>query len=258
MRERAARENWTLKPVPIPQPRDTYLGTVLQLQDQIEILKKLSERQDALGKLRESYGSLGIPFTAPPPTRSVCEKIPPSLVCVQAYPDLLKVAIPESDLEETPLVATPPVASVKRPVPVDIGPEYRWTDVTCAGGACRAVLVEADNPRARRTVSEGEVLPGGAVVSRIAFEGVRVNAGGEDQALAPAVAPSRGGSSSPLFSINRSQTAPAVRKRAPAIASSGGAAAPAGQDANKEAYKSEAQSLLKTLQEKSPRKKDED
>lgn len=219
MRERAARENWTSKPVPVPQAQSPYLSGILQLQDQIELIKKLSERQETLAKLRETYGTLEIPFTAPPPTRSVCEKIPPSLVCVEAYPDLLKVAMPAEDLGDD-LPVAPPVAMAPTPnyVPLeDTGPDYRWTDVSCAGGACRAVIVEADNGRARRTVAEGDTLSDGeTVVSRIAFEGVRVTRGGKDRALMPAVAPSRGGSASPLFSINRASTGrPVARKSSP-------------------------------------------
>ncbi len=258
MRERAARENWTSKPVPVPQAQNPYLGGILQLQDQIELIKKLSERQETLAKLRETYGALGIPFTAPPPTRSVCEKIPPSLVCVEAYPDLLKVAMPMEDLgENLPVVPSVAVAPTPDPGPVeDVGPDYRWTDVSCAGGTCRAVIVEADDGRARRTVAEGDTLSDGeTVVSRIAFEGVRVTHGGKDWALMPAVAPSRGGSASPLFSINRASTGrPAARKSSPVRATTTDGVTSVQDEAAKKFFERSARSAEGAPSDEAPEK----
>lgn len=204
VRERAARENWTLAPVPLPESRNAYLSGILSLQSQIGLIQKLSERQESLTRLEEAYNDLGIPFTPPPPPRSVCEKIPPSVVCVTAYPDLMRVSLPPEDLEETPIpTVEAPQTREETPEPEEIGPAYRWTDVSCAGGNCRAVLVDEDDAGTRRTVSEGDALPDGTIVSRISFEGVRVTQGGKDITLMPAVAPSRGGSASPLFAARR-------------------------------------------------------
>lgn len=206
IRERTAKENWTLAPVPAPALENSYLRDILSLQDQINLIEKLSEREKVLSELGETYRDMGIAFTPPPPPRDICEKIPPSVVCVQAYPDLFKIAMPVEDPVEDVGTQPPPLpveqGKPRDPpvaLPEEAGPVYRWTDVTCAGGACRAVLVNQDDARARRTVSEGDTLGGGVVVSKISFEGVRVSRNGTDMALMPAVAPSRGGSASPLF-----------------------------------------------------------
>lgn len=226
VRERTAKENWRLEPVPTPVLKNAYLNDILSLQDQINLIEKLSEREKILSDLGQTYHDLGIAFTPPPPPREICEKIPPSVVCVQAYPDLFKIAMPIEEPAQAPPIAeepnVPPVIQENpAPVPEDTGPTYRWTDVTCAGGACRAVLVNESNGRTRRTVSEGDALDGGAIVAKISFEGVRISRNGAESLLMPAVAPSRGGSASPLFAAGRVEPQGQPRRRPSGPASAG-------------------------------------
>ena len=192
-----------------------YLNDGLQLEYQINLLKSMIERQQNLARLEETYLELGSVFPTPDPPRGICEQIPVNVPCYKAYPELYDdVVVPEVqqlDVNDVQAAIEPLVEPLQEeifaPTVVDLadfGPpppsmNYRWADISCAGGQCSAVIVEEDRERSRRTVLEGDLLKGGVRVSEISARGVSLEYDGETVALDPSAVPERGGVGSPLM-----------------------------------------------------------
>lgn len=193
-----------------------YLKDTLTLHHQIGLLERLIERQTAISKIENAYAEMGIPFRSVAPPREICVQLPLSIPCARGYPDLsagvtdisIDSAAVSSDALPLPEIVVAP-APVENPLPPDpqgmAGREgepekYSWTEVSCAGGKCKAVLVENETPSIRHAVTAGDALPdGGGTVSAISFDGVLISRDGKTIPLEPAKAPSRGGPSSPVF-----------------------------------------------------------
>lgn len=194
-----------------------YLKDTLVLQHQIGLLERLIERQTVISQIESAYSEIGLPFRPNPPPREICEQLPPSIACFRGYPELYgnKISDISMDLEELlPEISsqeqtgTPAAIPDSAPPPVlpsgvmqeEKTPEkYNWAEVSCAGNHCKAVLVEIENPAVRKTVTTGDTLSDGAVVSAISFDGVMLSRNGKATPLEPAKAPSRGGPSSPVL-----------------------------------------------------------
>lgn len=72
---------------------------IILLQEQINIIQALIERQSEIQKISKSYETVGINFNQPLPDRSTCKKIPANILCLYSYPDLEKNKIFFSDAE---------------------------------------------------------------------------------------------------------------------------------------------------------------
>ena len=173
--EQASVGPLTLRTAPTFNFDNPYLNDSLQLEYQINLLKSMIERQSNLARLEETYLSLGSVFPTPDPPRGICEQIPVNVPCYKAYPELYgDVVVPEIeqlDIDDVQAAIEPLVEPIQEEVftpavAEDLGPpppsmNYRWADISCAGGQCSAVIVEEDRERSRRTVLEGDLLRGG-------------------------------------------------------------------------------------------------
>lgn len=224
---------------------NAFLKETIVLHHQIGLLERLIERQSVISKIEDSYLKIGIPFFSPPPPREICVQLPPSIPCIRGYPDLIAGGVTDISIDAADLlpeisppsptqVAPPLVGAAVEPL-VDTqnsskaAEKYSWAEVSCAGGRCKAVLVETQNPVARKTVAVGENLQEVGTVTGISFDGVLVSREGKTVALAPAKAPSRGGPVSPVLGRSGGDPAPAKGVVPPALfaAQPDGPAAPA-------------------------------
>ena len=180
-----------------PSEANPYLSTYLALQKQIAVLTKLLERENAVTDMVQSYKSIGIGYEPPKPTLSVCKQIPKNLACAVAYPSRYADFLPPP----MPLPAVPvePVDMSENELPQpaqeispDIGlKDLVWTDITCLGQVCRAVITPDINDQgARYAVKVGDELPPGGVVESISTQGVFVSKGDHIVTLEPAPAAS--------------------------------------------------------------------
>lgn len=206
--------------VDLGQLDNPFLKDTIVLHHQIGLLERLIERQAVISKIESAYASLNLPFHSPPPPREICLQLPASIPCARGYPDLAGASMEDISIDAADLlpdIVLPPEALGKSATvsgqekETQAVPErYKWTEVSCAGKRCKAVLVQADNPALRRTIVAGDVLDDGSTVSAISFDGVLLSRNGKPVPLEPAKAPSRGGPVSPALGSSGEGPAPAV------------------------------------------------
>ncbi len=199
---------------PLSDLNNSYLKDTLILQHQIGLLERLIERQTVISKMESAYAQIGLPFRSPPPPREICDQLPPSIPCTRSNTPLSGAALPDISIDmkdlmpkETPSEKTPTAPSKKPPILAQTqeAAPYNWTDISCAGTNCKAVLVKTDDSASRITVSTGDVLPDKSIVSKISFEGVTLSVNGKTILLEAAKAPSRGGPSSSVLNALSAQ-----------------------------------------------------
>ncbi len=198
---------------PVFDYANPYLNDTLSLQYQNIILEKMILRQTAISRTEKSFIGVGVPFNQPAPPRGICEQIPVNIPCYKAYPDLYPGAVADvGQIEEGALADVPPVVGVIDPPPAPAAPKtprkkeepkaetdfsaYRWAEITCAGGSCKAVISERGT---RRSVRQGDMIGDGIKIEQITATGVEASKDGKTVPLQAALAPSRGGASSPKY-----------------------------------------------------------
>lgn len=173
---------------------------ILILQNQNNLLKGLIERQASIKQISENYKNLGLPFVQPAPTKSVCEKLPANLLCLNFYPEMpqnaaiidnFQPSTPPLDFQnqldalnnidlgnnDTPLTLNDTTAQTQP------ARQYNWTDIQCLGNYCTALVTSDNNFRMR--VSEGDLLPDDARVSSISFSKVTIKDGDNSADIKP-------------------------------------------------------------------------
>lgn len=165
--------------------KNIQLKTVLALQYQMQLLKRMIEREKSVNAMISSAVAVGVIDPAiPKPDQNLCTQIPANIVCAQAYKDMY----PNYSVEKVQAPVPPPaIASGSIPAlasnQLDALPENAaeantlyWTDVTCLQTKCTAIITpDPKDPRARYRVTTGDVLADGATVSSISFNGVTLN-----------------------------------------------------------------------------------
>lgn len=180
------------------------LKTVLELQYQMQLLKRLIEHEQAVNNIVES--ALAIGMTQPAistPDYTVCAQVPANLPCGHAYNDLYDGF---SGLDNNPMLAAisnaPPILQnsdvpslAAQALPEDFSTQTAlvsfdtlfWTDITCMAMQCSAVISpDPNNPKARYRVVNGESLPDGSTIEAISATGVTLRRDGEKILLEPA------------------------------------------------------------------------
>lgn len=184
--------------------RNKQLQDILRLQYQIQLLKQMIDHEKAVNEIVKTSISLGIQEpNIPAPNQKLCSDIPANIPCAQAYDSLYAgYSAKRVKTVATPIHVAPSLSAIldNSDIPfLDAAtlPELPanafdtstlfWTDITCLGGACSAVITpDPDNPRARYRVTQGEILPDGAVINHISAAGVKLLRNGRDIALKPA------------------------------------------------------------------------
>lgn len=189
--------------------RNRMLSDTLLLQYQINLLKILIKRQSEIDNIAKSFESLNINFNQPAPDKSICEKLPENLLCMLFYPEMFDIDVEAYTNPQplpAPVVSMPqpatttgeatgnqggqPAAAALPPEEEDVTTPFLWSDIQCAAGSCRAVLVDRRAPARRFTVRPGEELPDESVITQISYNGVTVRK--EDETLRVEPAPADG------------------------------------------------------------------
>lgn len=184
-----------------PQLRDT-----LQLQYQMQMLRQLIDHEKAVNAMVKSAVELGLRDPAiPSPNRSLCTSVPANIPCAQSYKTMYEGYKAERPKMLQPINVAPPAPSLMEGTQIpsmdaaalpdlpaeqmgfDSGKTLYWTDITCMGSRCSAVITpEPANARSRYRVVAGETLPDGSVIKAISALGVTIERNKKDVLLDPA------------------------------------------------------------------------
>lgn len=203
-----------------------YFTDIITLQYQISLLQTLIERQRQDQEIRRSFADMGIPYMPSAPKKTVCQELPVNDLCVMYYKDLYgdvadktasmganvdPNATLQSIIDSMPSKSTSQgtttsqntgqgsVAEKKKEKVFD--PPYKWADIACINGLCRATLIK--NGSERLTVNIGSMLiEDDITVENISFNNVTLaNPKGEKKRLRPAASPDQGGVASPILGV---------------------------------------------------------
>lgn len=181
--------------------KNEHLKTLLALQYQMQVLKRMIEREKSVNAMIDSAIAVGVTDPqVPKPDRALCEQIPANIACAQAYKGMYPNYSVEPVISAMPTLPPPAsgiaslgtVPSINandlNPLPgPQPGPGLYWVSVTCLQQECSAVLTpDPADPRARYRVTTGEKLPDGTVVSDISANGVTLDSGSKVTHLDPA------------------------------------------------------------------------
>ena len=185
----------------LPMPAESGFSTdnaqlqdVLQLQYQIQLLKRLLEREKTVNDGAQAGRDIGMkkPVLSRP-ERDLCAAVPANIPCAQAYADLypgfdvkpvVKEAAAPAPVAKQDEPKKKSAAPVKPAVPID--PKIFWLDVTCLEDDCSALLASNPNdPQSRRRVHAGDTIAG-ATVRRISASGVMLERNGRSFRASPA------------------------------------------------------------------------
>lgn len=213
-----------------------FLSDMIKLDYQIGLLTKMVERQSMAEKISESYENLGIAYTPPPPSIGLCRQLPANALCLKAYPDLYTGVVQarksyheaqtegpasdESAAEEAARLAREDEIRREQQEREERRTRYRWTDISCIDGACRAVLVAPGIPGYRATVHAGQTVAENVSVATVSAAGVVLKIDGDIVTIRPAAGDFNEGPASPA-------AAPDITSAPAPVASAPVAAAPA-------------------------------
>ncbi|MDB5477670.1 MAG: hypothetical protein JWM96_165 [Alphaproteobacteria bacterium] len=164
------------------------LKSLLQLQYEIQLLKKLIEHETSVNQIVDSSIQIGMTSPViPAPDRELCAQVPANIPCAQAFNDLYENFSTSAESAPSTGSSLPPAALLADSgIPtLDAGalPELNavaldssrlyWTDITCLAQKCSAVISpDVTDPNARYRIIPGETLPDGSTIQAISATGV--------------------------------------------------------------------------------------
>lgn len=191
-----------------PRPgKNLALQDTLQLQNQIQTLKRLIAHEQSVSAMVQAAVAIGLNDPVlPRPDKDLCTQVPGNISCASVWPALYKdfdlhpgnakynkkIAATPPDINTMPraIKDMPAEAQPLLPVPepvVAAAASLYWMDITCVQEKCSAVISpEPNNPNARYRITPGETLPDGATVSAISAAGVTLHRNDSDIRLEPA------------------------------------------------------------------------
>lgn len=182
-----------------------YYHTLLDLQRQLFLLRKLVEREKRNFDLTSDYQKIGLNFQPTAPSAQLCRQVPANLSCAEFYTQMYPNFPPVGGntvgaLPDTPILASsvgtinenefaflPTISDV-----ADTRDILNWLDITCLETKCSAVVTpDIADKSARYKVYVGDQLPNGDKIMSISAKGVMVsNAKGQKRRIDPAPKPS--------------------------------------------------------------------
>jgi hypothetical protein len=182
--------------------KNQVLKNILDLQNQMQLLKRVIQHETAVNQMVEASVSIGLNDPQiPAPNMEVCKSLPANIPCAQAYEEMYQdfsvakaapampvastqvsnadiPALPADALSEIPGIAEAPAATAAG---------IFWMDISCMSKKCSA-LVSADpkNPDALYRVYVGDKLEDGSTVKAISISGVTIDEKGKEVKLEPA------------------------------------------------------------------------
>lgn len=175
---------------------NAQLKAVLALQYQMQILRRMIEREKSVNAMIVSAVAIGVSEPRiPKPDQALCLQVPANIPCAQAYKDIYPdysvakteapVPMPSAEMTATmPAIGADQLPALPQAAAADT---LYWTDVTCLQQKCTAIITpDPKNPRARYRVTTGDVLADGAIVSGISANGVTLSDKKKSVTLDPA------------------------------------------------------------------------
>ncbi len=198
---------------PAPAPTFVFivknheLKNILELQNQMQLLRRVIEHETAVNQMVETSINIGLNDPQiPSPSMEVCKSLPANIPCAQSYEDLYqnysvakvetKPLIPpaasmvsNSDIPSLPAGALSELPGGEPAAVADTGPKTYWMDISCLGKKCSAI-VSPDPKKADMLyrVYVGEKLTDGSLVKAISAAGVTVEQNSKEIKLEPAPA----------------------------------------------------------------------
>jgi len=213
------QENVTIDAFEVENP---LMQDMLLLQEQINILEAMVERQSEIKKIADSYENVGLEFVQPAPARSICQKVPVNLPCLYAYPDLQKnesmigdhkARVAEQQQRQMEEAIEQVLNNMSQPSASDLNMQdiqgilpnnlmtvedrLLWSDIQCFLGKCSALIVSTLDENKRYRVSQGDMIDGEVKIVGINAGGVKVSAQGETHFLKPVGTTTDNGQSNP-------------------------------------------------------------
>lgn len=196
----------TVQPQAVFGTGNQRLQEILQLQHQMQLLKQLIAHEKSVNEMVKVATALDLVNPViPAPDRNICEQLPANISCAKSHDNLYQGFSVERKQILQPITVAPPAPSLvaQSSVPsleaaalpdlpadqsgFDSGKPFYWTDITCLGRICSAVITpDPANRHARYRVIAGEVLPDGSMVKAISAAGVTLERNKKDIHLDPA------------------------------------------------------------------------
>lgn len=217
---------------------------ILLLQEQINLLTVLIDRQSEIQKIAKNYEQLGIPFKQPRPSQNVCKKLPKNVLCLHSYPDQETeeniTSLIEQKIQEKQQTAYQAAVEAFTNLPQDntdldsfimdntsdMGlqpvfekPEnFSWDDIQCLAKKCNALIRSDKDEKFMMRLSHGDNINTETKIVSITPMGVKVKKDGEIKSI-----PSTGtkvSALSPPILVNPIQKQEEIKEKPPTTSSS--------------------------------------
>lgn len=172
--------------------QNNLMRDTLILQEQINLLESLVERQAEIQNIAENYAELGIPYRQPPPPINVCKSLPSNVLCLFFYPELennqsLLEEARQRTIEKQQEALMDSLAELQvmnsnfseNDLPsgmiplMAMQPRYAWADIQCLKSECTALVVSENDTGNRQRVSVGDMVDNTLKITSITPLGIK-------------------------------------------------------------------------------------
>jgi hypothetical protein len=166
--------------------KNELMRDIIILQNQINLLDGLVERQSEVQDIALNYERIGVPFRQPSPPRSTCEKLPLNVLCLFFYPELpTNQSIVSESIdryedrqqqrvdEAISLLRQKAIADARlhrdgdKPIVREKRAQYYWSDIKCKNAQCSAVIESNIDSNDKLRVQSGDVHVNGLKITKI-------------------------------------------------------------------------------------------
>lgn len=180
--------------------KNIQLKKLLELQNQMQLLRSLIAHETSVFEMVKASIDIGVadPYI-PAPDKKLCNSVPANIPCAQSYESLYdgySVAVKKAGPVVPPapsILADSDIPALNArdlkalPEPTLAAAQIFWTDITCLGARCSAVISpDPADPNARYRIIAGEKLPDGSIVKAISAAGVTIERDKKSISLEPA------------------------------------------------------------------------
>lgn len=167
--------------------KNPLMRDIIILQNQINLLDGLVERQSEVQDIALNYERIGVPFSQPSPPRSTCEKLPLNVLCLFFYPELptnqsivsesidryeerrqQKIDEAISSLRQKAIEGIRLQRNDDKPIITkNKQDQYYWSDIRCRSNQCSAVIESNADSNDKLRVKSGDVHVNGLKITKI-------------------------------------------------------------------------------------------
>lgn len=166
--------------------KNALMRDIIILQNQVNILEGLVERQSEVEDIALNYERIGVPFRQPKPPQSTCEKLPLNVLCLFFYPELpINQSIVSESIERyeerQQQKMDEAIEQLRRQVIEDARlnksqgknvetrqrAQYFWSDIQCKNNRCSAVIESNIDSNDKSRVRSGDMHINGLKITKI-------------------------------------------------------------------------------------------